>query len=1139
MSYESTQSLKKLQDLTKEKTPSFANKLLNRQLFSTDSKTHLTSTDGKSSSNLKFRLAGSARRSLGFLKKACSSASLNKFNGSRIPRPVPLNQQSLNLVVNKSKTEVEVFKQVAEILSKPENTTDEDKIVEVPIQALKVLYDTPNRDKILKSMTRTPIVTLNIDIEQPMETVSELPVENNNEANKEKILESIIKTPVASNMEGISELSVSINQVSKNENENDEGIEGQDLINFNDSIDGDAIGEYVVEANNQQKNENGLENELAKQNQIEVLENEILVNKTPVNIKENENKMLKMIEQQQQQRSSTLKRTSEIISPFAMNNVFKGQNSKLKQSEVITPNGLKNLFKQHKVNEENLNEIMSPYAIKNLFRKHQENIVPDNLNASPFTMKNLFKEHNKKAENGEISATPYTMKNLFKQHQVNQNAGDIDATPFTMRNLFKKDSSVNNENLSPVALKCLFRNKILNKQHLMFVESQATPLSMKNLFKQYNKKQMNQNLNAILSPTVFNAMFDDKNNSPAMTPKVESMKKMEELKTPIEKLDLICDKIINNEIKIDEVKEELLKVDNSDLINHIIDLKQHVKALEGFSDQLVHSINETIEEIDEQMSIQYPDDVEIEEEILSVDCITDNQPVILERCVTYEESAPNEEPVIETEAVAKENVEIVTEAVVAETIMNAQEIIEIINEAAVEKDDSISHDKQSNNKDDVVEGIVEVADAVTLENVQNVIQSEMISSTNEAIENQEGKNLDITLPIQSDKLADEVVQSSEKQDNLIISNETVPVKEINHHVEIEEPLNFKINETIDESQSQIAKNSTQNEIIDEIVIESSVKSKRGRKRNVNNKKEEFVVLSEATVKTVETIDVIEPEIANEEVKTRRGRGKATKIEVDVVDSKKQTRARGGRGKKQEVIEEQVIDAEDIEDTKPLKQRAARGKQQVEAPKEEEEIKNDVEIEVTTKKTRRGAKGKTTESIQSEIVSVEAVPEVKTSGRRGKKKAEEKVEIVNNENIVEKTETTIKVKKGKKVAFDITDDTIEEPKAKLPTRGKAKKVEPEQPVLEATATTSKGRGRNKKAEEIPDKSAEELIDAQPQTTKKTTRTGRNKTPVESKATEEEKPASTRSKRKLQEETDESDIQVSTRGRGGKSNKKTKL
>ncbi len=54
---------------------------------------------------------------------------------------------------------------------------------------------------------------------------------------------------------------------------------------------------------------------------------------------------------------------------------------------------------------------------------------------------------------------------------------------------------------------------------------------------------------------------------------------------------------------------KLINVDSCVYLSHIIDLKQQVKDLEDLNEQLIHSINETLSEIDdvEQMSVQYAD----------------------------------------------------------------------------------------------------------------------------------------------------------------------------------------------------------------------------------------------------------------------------------------------------------------------------------------------------------------------------------------------------------------------------------------------------------------------------------------------------------------------------------------------------
>ncbi len=147
----------------KTETPSTITKTVHRKLFATDSKA--SNSTSKLSSHLKSRLAGGARRSLGFLKKACSSTSLNKCGSSRIPVPVsiPKKQQQQtpsNLVINKVQTENELFKQVSNILDQTENFLNEDKIVELPIQALKMLFQTP---KFLKTVNRVSIIEHRIE----------------------------------------------------------------------------------------------------------------------------------------------------------------------------------------------------------------------------------------------------------------------------------------------------------------------------------------------------------------------------------------------------------------------------------------------------------------------------------------------------------------------------------------------------------------------------------------------------------------------------------------------------------------------------------------------------------------------------------------------------------------------------------------------------------------------------------------------------------------------------------------------------------------------------------------------------------------------------------------------------------------
>ena len=66
---------------------------------------------------------------------------------------------------------------------------------------------------------------------------------------------------------------------------------------------------------------------------------------------------------------------------------------------------------------------------------------------------------------------------------------------------------------------------------------------MKNLFKIHNKKQAMLNSQDVLSPTVFNCIFEEN----------------EAKNSPNKKVEIMCDKLMNNE---NDVKDELLKVDN-------------------------------------------------------------------------------------------------------------------------------------------------------------------------------------------------------------------------------------------------------------------------------------------------------------------------------------------------------------------------------------------------------------------------------------------------------------------------------------------------------------------------------------------------------------------------------------------------
>ena len=1079
----------------KLKTPSFANKVLNSQLFVKNSQSSsVTNT-------IKARLAGSARRSLGFLKKACSSSSLNKFGTSRIPRPI-FSQKS-NIVVNKTENETEVFKQVAEILNNSEISQDDDKVVEVPMQALKILYDTPNRDKILKLLQRTPIVQMDIEADQTP-TSDSVPTNTPKSANKKSnqdllafetptVVDKIADSPVADNAEN----------------------EG-DMVS-NEEIDG--------------KNE-GFEQELANQNQIEVLHNEILVNKTPINIKENENRMFKLIEQQQQQAKKTaLHRTSEIISPFGMQNMFKAQQSrqsdvttpngvkrtlrtKVKNGENITPYGMKNLFKHHKENNENVNEVMSPYAMKNLFKRHEENIQPGNATTSPYTMKNLFKQHNKL--DNEMKATPFTMKNLFKEHKASPVVGDIQATPSTMKNLFKKDS-LYNENLSPVALKCLFRNKILNKHNLLNIDYAASPFSMNNLYKENNKKQLSQDMNAILSPTVLTCMFDENIQSPLLNGKYK--KTLEA--TPTEKVGEICDKLVNNELKINQVQDELLKVDNKVLIDCIIGLKQEVKTLENFNEQIFKSIDEAIDEIDEQMSVQYPDEmeVEVEEVILSINQVTpsedkenndicndevgDAESQLEEENQTYEVNSQEDKQGNTVEM--QEN--IVEEAVVG-IIKMQNTIIEEVVEGTVDiqNNNVVVVDILNNTVEEVVDGTVDIQTSNVAEVVDgnadiqtsNVaeVEEEVVTSTNSFVTSQEIEEE----PKVSEPVEEIIVSQSIDEEPVVTENEDTVSDSV------QEAINFEVSrmqiekllsaalyvesiETNNEQETEQKDGAESAAETDELIanespVEEVVNTSR---KSIEIRNDVDLQLNALGVETKESTKSIEVEIPtsldNEKVtsdsvdsvakkSTRKGRGKKPEMrepigqimsnsmiqENNSIVEERVNEVESERTK--ETSEEKVTQVEEISNPIPLVE--SKSKRGVQKSKLAESKSNITDEEVNKKTTRSGRKGKIVPKedveVEEQDVQAEVQPEVESEKMEVKKTRGRRAPISKVEDVKTTTETNDSIesvkrptRKGKAKQSEIVEvEVIHEPEVVTakPTRQRAtrgKKVNNIEPV----------------------------------------------------------------------------------------------
>jgi hypothetical protein len=516
--------------------------------------------------------------------------------------------------------------------------------------------------------------------------------------------------------------------------------------------------------------------------------------------------------------------------------------------------------------------------------------------------------------------------------------------------------------------------------------------------------------------------------------------------------------LINNELELNQqVQDELLKVDSCVLINHIIELKQQVKALESFSEQIIESIDETIEEIDEQMSVQYPE--EIEEVILSVDYITSKEDV--DNQVQTIDEAKNEDLEHENEVQNQFDCDII----------QLEQINEIVND-----EDKCEQREQEKENDDIK--LNQECQNETIENVEHVESHEQVNEervesheqvNEEKVESHEQVNEEQVESHEQvneeqveshEQVNEEQVENHEQVNDVEVVSEAVVAESIINSQPIVEVINEAVNEVHKEEQVQPASTD---------IEEVEVKIKRGGRKVAVSKEIENVQKPKGRKAAI-----VENEVA--EVKKTRGRkaaeakdeqDKVIEVQpVDAVDSKKVTR-KGPRGKKVEEHEDETVILDQPKSTR------GRGKKLYNNDDKLTEIAMVQEEE--------------------KIVVPDIVETKKPAGRRGGRKKVEEVKEANTVKLQEILEiepvveaTTSKKRGSKKVSFEVENAAVEDEQPEIKSRGRgrnAKKPAVEIPVDEAP---KKQVGRRRKNVETVvsevSSTQEESVEVEPKRTR---------------------------------------------------------